>query len=368
MLSPWGKVPMEGYKLTDCNLYMVVLGDSSSGKSEAWGFGLGVIKAYYANASTSPVIGDVKRSSALSLHRSLILRDKEPSLVYSDEVQSFFRDIQNSHWQGTILGDLSDYYGGDVSPKNTMNDKELSGKSAQAMLTAYLTGIADQSLDAITLESWTNGLFYRFVWGFGEPRQPNDHKKRMMVPGTSPATQMETWAREFQKRHEQQDMRWGAGRAVDWTDEALDRFNIFTKAMEDASVTHPLYESVLIPSNGRFETSIMKCATLVALSEMSEKVELEHLLVALDYAGPWHRSMMLAIEETGKTQFDRETEKLLSWMRRNAIKQLDKKPFVQRASIMRQFKPNEVADRLLRQLQEEGWIHKAGDVYELEES
>lgn len=367
MISPWGKLPIQGYKLTDCNLYLNVLGDSSSGKSEAWGFGRAMVNAYYANASSSPIIGDVKRSSALSLHRALILRDKEPSLVYSDEVQGFFQDIQTSHWQGTMLGDLSDYHGGDVAPKNTMNDKELAGKSAQSLLTVYLTGIADLSLDAISIENWRSGLFYRFLWAFGEPRRSDDHKTVMMSTLVAPDAKLKEWARELNKRHEQQDLRWGQGRRVDWDADALERFDQFTKTMEDAVRASPLFDTVMLPANGRFKTSIMKCATLVALSEMSETVTLDHVLVAIDFAGPWHKSMVLAIEETGKTAFDRETEKLLTWMKRNSIKQLGKRPTVQRASIMRQFKPNEQADRLLRQLVEEGWIVKAADTYELTE-
>jgi hypothetical protein len=34
---------------------------------------------------------------------------------------------------------------------------------------------------------------------------------------------------------------------------------------------------------------------------------------------------------------------------------------------MRAFKPNEVADRMLRQLTEENWLVKTGDIYQLSE-
>lgn len=372
IVSPWGKLPLQGYKLTDCNLYFNVLGESTSGKSEAWGFGRSMVNAYYDTQGHSPIIGDVKRSSALSVHRALLLRDKEPTLLYSDEVQGFFLDIQTSHWQGTMLGDLSDYYGGDVSPKNTMNDKELSGKSAQSLLTVYLTGIADMSLDAISIDHWRSGLFYRFIWGFGEPRRPDDHKTELMDPSAPPDTQVKQWAVEFKRRFAQQKMKWTVpigqeSRRVNWDQDALDRLDEFTKMMETESRKSPLFDNVLVPANGRFKTSVMKCATLIALTELAETVTLDHVLVALDFAGPWHRSMVLAIDETGKTVFDRDCERLMIWAGRNSIKQLDKPPVIQRSAVMRAFRPNETAERMLRQMVEEGRIAKAGDTYEIME-
>lgn len=366
IVSPWGKVPLQGYKPTDCNLYINILGDSSSGKSEAWGFGKAVINAVYGT-EPGPIIGDVKKSSAMSMHRTLILRDGQPTLVYSDEVQGFFIDLQNSHWQGTILADLSDVYGGDVSPKNTMNDKEISGKSAKSLLTTYLTGIADMSLDAISIDHWRSGLFYRFLWGFGEPRKSGDYKISMETSSKSYTDQVNIWAQDFKRLGEAQKMKWGEGRVVMWEDDALERIEKFNEDIDNAVKLSPLYDTVMIPANGRFLISVMKCATIVALAQMSETVKLEHVLVAINYAGPWHRSMTLAIAETGKDAFEREVEKAFKWIKRNAVKQLDKRPFIQRSVFMRAFRPNEVAERLLRQLVEEGYLAKAGAMYEITE-
>jgi Bifunctional DNA primase/polymerase, N-terminal. len=362
--SPWGKVPLKGAKPTDCNLYLNILGDSTSGKSEAWMFGTGMIDTYYG-VENSPIIADVKKASALSVHRTLILRDGKASLVYSDEVQSFFQDIKTNKWQGTIMGDLSDYYGGNVPPKNTMNDKEISGKRAKTILTTYLTGIADLSLDAISITNWRDGFFYRFLWGFGLPREEDNYEIEFETSVTSYTAQFEAWAREFKRVGALQEVKWGPGRIVQWTKEANLRLNMLNKQLADATRTDPLFDTVFVNSNRRFLISIMKCATLIALSEASEVVTLEHLLVAMTYAGPWHRSMVLAVRETGKEMFDREVERCLVWVKRNAVRQLARPAFINRSTVMRNFKPNEAADRLLRQLTEEGWLTRSGDIYEL---
>lgn len=362
--SAWGKVPLQGYQPTDVNLYLNVLGDSSSGKSEAWGFGRQLIKAFYG-PDESPIIGDAKKATALALHRTLILRDGKPSLVSSDEVQSFFEDIRQNKWQGTVLGDLSDYYGGEVAPKNTMNDKEISGKSARSLLTVYFTGIADMTLDAVNIGHWRSGLFYRYLWAFGHPRKTGNWKIELETKPASYTAEFEKWAREFKRVGALQAVRWGEGRIVGWEPDALDRLERFNEQLDITVRKSALYEQVFVPANGRFLVSVMKCATIIAMIEAEEKVTLRHLLIALSYAGPWHRSMVLAVSETGREAFDRDVERTLSWIRRNAIEQHGKAPFIQRSAVMREFKPNEVAERLLRQLTEEGWLVKHGDMYEI---
>ena len=364
--SPWGKVAPQGGRPTDCNLYNVSLGESTSGKSESWQFGTDMIDAYYGTEH-SPIIGDLSKLSALALHRALVLRDGKPSLVYGDEIQSFFQGVQTSQWQNGILGDVSSHYGGDVSPKLTLNDKEISGKRAKTIFTTYLTGIDSQMLDAININQWTNGLFFRYLWSFGEPRQKNDFEITFSTAKPDYTKQFEEWAREFKRVGALQEVLWGAGRVLEWDEDARKRLGKFSKQIDEAVKLSPLYDTVYVGSNVRFLTSIMKCATLVAMAEANEKVTMDHLLVALKFAGPWHRSMVLAVSETAKEPFDREVEKALIWVKRNAIRQVGKAPWIQRSAVMRAFKPNEVAERLLRQLTEENWLVKTGDIYQLSE-
>lgn len=364
--SPWGKVPLPGAKPTDCNLYINILGESTSGKSESWSFGTAMIDAYYGTEQ-GVIIGDINKLSALALHRALIMRDGKPSLVYGDEVQSFFQGVATTQWQNGVLGDISSHYGGDVSPKLTLNDKEISGKRAKALLTVYLTGIADQTLEAINIGHWTNGFFYRFLWGFGNARTPSDFQVMFESASSSYTKQFEDWAREFKRIGSVQEMKYGLNRIVEWEEPARERISLFTKQIDDAVKASSLYDSVFVSANKRFATSIMKCATLVAMSRASQKVTLDHVLVALDYAGPWHRTMVLAVSETGKEPFDRDVERCLSWIKRNAIRQLGKPAVIQRSAVMREFRPNEIAERILRQLTEEGRLLRTGDLYQIVE-
>lgn len=378
IVGPWGLVPKAGAESMNCNLYINAQGMSSSGKTEAWNYGNKFIDVFYG-IEDSPVIADAKKATALSIHRALILRDGKSSMVYSDEVQGFFQDLKKTHWQGSILSDLSDYYGGNVPPKHTMNDKEISGKRAKTNLSVYFTGIARQTLDAIDLDMWTSGLFYRFMWTFGYPRIGGAQKLRFKTKpsasaaaiaaatGVAARTQLDDWADEFKRVQRVQEFKpgWGAVREVYWEDDAIDRFNDFVADMDKVTSTEKLYSEIFVAANGRFSDSIMKVATIIALLEGSEMVTLRAVQIAIGYAGPWHKSMTLAVAETSKDAFRREVDNCLEFIWRNANRQVGRKPYIQRNVVMRQFFPNEVGERILRQLVEEGWIARSGDIYEV---
>lgn len=378
IVGPWGLVPKAGAEPLNCNLYINAQGMSSSGKSEAWNYGSKFIDVFYG-IEDSPIIADAKKASALSVHRALILRDGKPSMVYSDEVQGFFEDLKKTHWQGSILSDMSDYYGGNVPPKHTMNDKEISGKRAKTKLSVYFTGIEKQTLDAIDVNMWTSGLFYRFIWTFGYPRVGGAQKLRFKTKASPSAvavaaatgapirTKLDDWADEFKRVQRVQEYKpgWGAVREVYWDEDAIDRFNEFVDDMDKTTYAERMYSEIFVSANGRFSDSIMKVATIVALLEGSETVTLRAVRIAIKYAGPWHKSMVLAVAETSKDSFRREVDRCLEFIIRNANRQIGRKPYIQRSLIMRHFFPNEVGERILRQLTEEGWIARNGDSYEI---
>ena len=378
VVGPWGLVPKAGAEPLNCNLYINAQGMSSSGKSEAWNYGSKFIDVFYG-IEDSPIIADAKKASALSVHRALILRDGKPSMVYSDEVQGFFEDLKKTHWQGSILSDMSDYYGGNVPPKHTMNDKEISGKRAKTKLSVYFTGIEKQTLDAIDVNMWTSGLFYRFIWTFGYPRVGGAQKLRFKTKASPSAlavsaatgapirTKLDDWADEFKRVQRVQEYKpgWGAVREVYWDEDAIDRFNEFVDDMDKTTYAERMYSEIFVSANGRFSDSIMKVATIVALLEGSETVTLRAVRIAIKYAGPWHKSMVLAVAETSKDSFRREVDRCLEFIIRNANRQIGRKPYIQRSLIMRHFFPNEVGERILRQLTEEGWIARNGDSYEI---
>lgn len=365
--SKWGKVPTRSANPMNCSIYGMALGPSTSGKSEAWGMAKMVIDAYFGREN-SPIIGDGKKTSAIALHHRLLARDGLPSMVYADEVQGFLRDLTKSHWQGTILADMSDYYGGEVPAKLMLNDKEFSGKRASTYLTAYFTGIADIALDTITLDQWIDGFFFRFLWTFSDPIEDADEDDVVTqnLTGADYTATPEAWAVEFARVKNLQEIKWGEERLVLWEEDALERMTQFNRDLRSLLNKSSLWENVYKPLNRRFSNSIMKCATLVALSEGSERVTLRHALIAIDQAWEWHSAAVLAVSETQTDPFFRQARALLDFMRKNAIRQSgETNARIQRSTVMRErrFGASAQVDQLLRQLTDEGWVIKEGDWY-----
>lgn len=342
--SPWGYTAIKGSRPTNCALYMAIPAPSTVGKTDALGFVETVIDAYYGHHD-SPNLGTLGKLTSNALHRALLVRDGQASFVYTDEAQAFLREISENRWQGTLLGDLADYYGvGVIGAKQMMNDKEFSGVRGKTFLTQYMTGIDDQMADAMDLSMWTSGLFYRYIWAVADPREPDRDEEQADPTFSGEADSVPVqWAAEFRKS-EQLNSAMGKERMVSWDADAWARHNLFRRQMVEATKGHPRFERIIMPALTRFAKSIIKCATLIALAEASPKVTLRHELIAIEQAEEWLSALVKVIDWTSESKFDREVEEVHQFI---AAKPRDE------AEIYRAFKPADRTDRILRQLERE---------------
>jgi len=250
-----------------------------------------------------------------------------------------------------------------------LNDKEFSGKRGNTFLTAYFTGIAEIALDTISLDQWIDGFFFRFLWTFSDPITDADEDDIVTqnITASDYLDKPQEWAEEFKRVKNLQEMRWGEERLVLWEQDALDRMTEFNRSLRRMLDKSSLWENVYKPLNRRFSNSIMKCATLVALSEGAEKVTLRHALIAIDQAWEWHRAAVLAVSETQTDPFFRSARALLDFMRKNSIRQdaggASLHGRVQRSVVMRErrFGNSSQIEQLLKQLIDEGWVVREGD-------
>lgn len=349
--SPWGYTAIKGSRPTNCSLYMAIPAPSTVGKTDALGFIETCIDAYYGTHE-SPNLGTLGKLTSNALHRALLMRDGQASFVYTDEAQAFLRDIRENQWQGTLLGDLADYYGvGVIGAKQMMNDKEFSGVRGKTFLTQYMTGIDDQMADAMDLSMWTSGLFYRYIWAIADPREPDRDEEQAdpTFSGEADGVPLQ-WAAEFKRAKELNDAM-GKERMVSWDADAWARHNLFRRQMVEATKDHPRFERIINPALTRFAKSIIKCATLIALVEASPTVTLRHELIAIEQSEEWLSALVKMIDRTSESKFDREVEEVWEFIR---VKPRDE------AEVYRAFKPADRSDRILRQLEREKRTRRNG--------
>lgn len=340
--SPWGVTAIKGSRPTNCALYMAIPAPSTAGKTDALGFVETVNDAYYG-MKESPNLGTLGKLTSNALHRAILTRDGKACFVYTDEAQAFLRDIQESKWQGTLLGDIADYYGvGVVGAKQMINDKEFSGVRGKTFLTTYLTGIDDQMADAMDLSMWTSGLFYRFIWALADPREPDRDEEQADPTFSGEADEHPSqWAAEF-RQAERLNEQLGKDRMVSWETDAWARHNLFRRQIAAAYRDHPRFERIIEPALTRFAKSIIKCATLIALAEASPKVTMRHELIAIEQAEEWLAALVTMIDRTSESKFDRDVEEVFQYIAKEPREESD---------IYKNFKPGDRAERILRQLE-----------------
>ena len=343
--SPWGYTAIKGSRPTNCALYMAIPAPSTVGKTDALGFVETVIDAYYGT-QTSPNLGTLGKLTSNALHRALLARDGQASFVYTDEAQAFLRDIRENQWQGTLLGDLADYYGvGVIGAKQMMNDKEFSGVRGKTFLTQYMTGIDDQMADAMDLSMWTSGLFYRYIWAIADPREPDRDEEQADPTFSGEADEIpQQWSAEFRNAKQLNDLM-GKERMVSWDADAWNRHNLFRRQMVAATKDHPRFERIINPALTRFAKSIIKCATLVALAEASPTVKLRHELIAIEQAEEWLSALVSMIDRTSESPFDRFVDELEGYIKAKSRTE---------SEIYRSYRPADLAGRALKQLELEG--------------
>jgi hypothetical protein len=98
-------------------------------------------------------------------------------------------------------------------------------------------------------------------------------------------------------------------RPIFMSQEALDRFNQFKWEMGDYTNGHPNEESVE-PSRQRLALSVWKIAVLLAMYERSEKVEVEHVLIAIHYAEGWFKNLVRMAGAISASEWQREVDSL----------------------------------------------------------
>lgn len=315
VFSPYAKLPGEGGNDRPINLYVAIVGSTTSGKTEARRFIDNILKYMYGAVETPDIGGNFTPES---LTETLITRDGMSSWLNIDEAHT-----KIAVWKKPVgpfsemPGVVTAVYDGNVKAIYRATKKDISGKHATAFVTTHFMGTPQGMADVMDPTDWESGFLNRFLWTIGDaPR----NSASAMVGGwlaeedldaaddgkeSAGAKTYQQWAAEFHKaihairRGEGETARIRLPRSV------IDRHEKFVERLLEIAEDSPYYER-LRPTFHRFQESIMRCAALVALSRGSIRIEpLDHL-IALEQAEEWLRNLLIMVEATDESLRTRE--------------------------------------------------------------
>lgn len=298
------------------NLYGVIAGTSSTGKSESLEPVLGVAEAYYELAlEDSPDIGG--DATAAGLTEALIMRDGKTSFFHADEADAVIRNWNNQ--QGEFRGmkqKITDFYGGRVPPIQRSTKKDISGIKAKAYLCVHLTGIQNEIAAAIEPRDWESGFLNRFLWAFGEEKHvdPEDDlfdaiSSDEEIRSSNVTDWYRQWASGFRNIAESRLGTYGNPKLISFDRDVRERHARFVGDLNRIMANHRHPER-LKPTINRWKATIMKCAALVAITDGRTNVQMSDFLIALEQMEEWVQNSLTMIELTDETFRAREATEL----------------------------------------------------------
>jgi hypothetical protein len=293
------------------NLFGTILGDSTTGKSEAL-FLLDRCIDYHFK-DDSPNIGGDASGSALT--EKLIERDGKPSLFLSDEAHGLFKQMAGDNsWMVGLKEKLTELFDGKVRQKLRTGNKDISGRKAVTYFNTYFMGTVAQMVDVLDEGFWTSGLGNRMIWAVGAPVEPDDSTyEAEQIEDYSPATydQMpRQWSAEFLSAKETLRSVIGTRGKVVMDTAALARQSKMKKFVNKTLPHGHEHERLLKPAMIRLEKNVWKVAALVAMSRGSEIITLHDELIAIEAGEEWLNNIVELIGTTTASHSEREATKI----------------------------------------------------------
>lgn len=287
------------------NMWFMVLGETTrSRKSTTRALALKFIKAL-AVVPDEEIEGEVEYNYDLgsdftpeALDNELLKRPNRSALLHRDEAQGWIQELDKKAYMAGAKQKLTELYDGHVSGKIRATGDNNRRGSVDVSLTLFLMGIASQMADYLTQEDFRSGFLTRFIYveATAPPRTAkSDFLEQADIHEIKTGDEVFT---AMVKRIETARGHWasfndvnGPTVAVPCVPEAWLRLNKFITDVLDAAEGHQRHQ-IIEAASDRLTKSILKAATLLAMLDCCDKVEVPHMLSAINYASSWFTHMV----------------------------------------------------------------------------
>ena len=264
-------------------------------------------------------------------------KPRQSSLIHRDEVQGMFNDIHTKGYMSNLSDTLTELYDGKV--RSVMRRGQERTNAQETNFVMFLMGIVSKVTSVLTLDDFATGFLARFMYVIGEA--PTRTKESEWLDQASPEQMAggdpvylklvsklmrarTLWQKRVPDRHTT---------PIYFNDDAWFRWNEANWDLSQ-SILHHDRADILESAVDRMGKSAIKAATLLAMVEGKDRVELKHVLIALHYTEGWTEDMVRAAEMVSESFWKKDMHTLhdiimkrggaIRW--EDAYSKMDKKP------------------------------------------
>lgn len=277
-------------KDTPLCLYFLVLGETTSGKSEAKEYMQDVIHRGYTGPQKNPDLGDdVSIGALLDILRD---RPKGASMMSSDEVDGLFMQMRDkSGWRASDMATWTYLYDGKVQPVARKGQTDKAGDWTKTMFSWFGMGTPGKVINTLDRTMFESGFLARFQWFLGEKVEVEEADLGVSLGGEASFRERAEKISEWRGRFAVAKQSWGMnnmsaeGGDLPIIEPDSEGTREFLKA-KTGYLEYTLWaddpnRDILRPSLRRTNITVAKMAALLAISEGRHTFTKDDLLVAL---------------------------------------------------------------------------------------
>lgn len=307
VVIPWKFGPMYP------NLWVTIAGLSTlDKKTTAMNYMLGVL--HKVEDLTQEQIDIGSDATAEALIQTLGKRDKQASLIYTDEIYDFFAELYAKNYRVGTIGNFTKLYGGEV-PVVLRTGKDSGNRNRARTAFGFLgVGVKERIARVLNRDSFESGFLLRMTWTVADERRYKKGDADMEFGEAAPDgtydSDMTELAVDLFERMERYDRE--RPTALRMSAEALERFNQFGHELHVASAH--AQDKVLEGGMDRLRDSVAKAASLLAAYERLDEIDLYCVLAAIRQGEVWYKGLSHMLDAVSTSAFGHQQDTVLGFV------------------------------------------------------
>ena len=247
------------------------------------------------------------------LHNELLSRDGLSSLFHRDEVHGLLIEQERKHYLAGLQEMLTELYDGTAQGKLRATGNVTSSKAVETNFVLYMTGVTEHVTDKLSVEDFQSGHLARFLFVHADPPPTTMESVRIeqdeeVINEDGLYVEAEDRAYELLLKELRDAREWWASRVrrgqqvkIFWERDAWERLNEMRYKAILWAENHK-HAGVISPTIERTMHTALKMATLLAMAEMQDKVQMHHLLRAVQYVEQCITHLTVVMERMTSTK------------------------------------------------------------------